>query len=70
MCIVGRGLFGPTRNVVFDKATAYESFDSEPIRADWVLGMGADGHHAAVVAFVSLIYEVLARISEGVADLL
>jgi hypothetical protein len=52
--------------VVFDNATrTYESFDSEPITADWVLGVSADEHHAEVVAFVSFIYDVLARISEG-----
>jgi hypothetical protein len=66
MCVVGRGFWGPTQRVVFDRPTGkYLTFNSEPLRTEWSTIAIADAEHAEVLAVIESIHHLVLRVAMG-----
>lgn len=66
ICIVGRGFFGPTQRVIYDRPSGkYLTFNSEPLKKEWSQLVPADDEHEEVLALVAGIHNLVLRIAVG-----
>jgi hypothetical protein len=66
LCVVGRGLFGPTQRLVYDKTSEqYRTFNNEPLQRDLSMLVASDDQHNEVLCFIESVLDLLRRVSTG-----
>ncbi len=66
ICIVGRGLFGPTQRVVYDLPTQkYFTFNAEPLNNKLREIVSGDDDHTEVLTLIANLHNLILEVAAG-----